>query len=86
MTVQRSPFLTQSVAEPEPAVVAAGDDQLPDAGLDSRRRGVTSASVSAGSLVESVAAGSLVELGDEVAGGGEHDRVQALRRGRAARR
>lgn len=58
----------------EAAVVGAGDDRV------SHRRGETVGEVdlSGGGLaVEAVGAGTGVEFGDEVAGWGQHDRVQA---------
>ncbi len=60
-------------AEAESPVVAAGDDHVPGTGLVAvgqahhRSRQVA---------VEAVGSGAAVELGDQVAGGGEHDRVQ----------
>ena len=82
--VQRSPFLTQLVAlsrsrrslcrvmitSPALAVVAVGEFDL-------------GGGCGAG---EAVGAGALVEFGDEFAGGGEHDAVAAVRRGRWPRR
>ena len=57
----------------EPAVVAAGDDHIPDAGLVP----VGQLDLAAGwGAVESVGAGAVVEVGDQLAGGGEHDRIQ----------
>ena len=62
--------------EAESAVVAAGDDHVSDTGpvpVGQRhlgcRRGV----------IETMRAGTAVEFGDEVAGGGEHDRVEPCR-------
>ena len=59
--------------EAESPVVAAGDDHIPGTGLvpvgqpHHRIRDVA---------VEAVVSGAAVQLGDQIAGGGEHDRVQ----------
>jgi len=58
----------------ESAIVAAGDDHIPDTGLIAvaqthLRRGC--------GVVEAMITGSTVELGDKLAGGGEHDRVKS---------
>ncbi len=71
--VQRSPFLTQSVGHAEAAVVGAGDDHV----ADRRGEAVGELHLASGrGAGEAVGAGAGVEFGDEVAGGGEHDRVQ----------
>ena len=62
--------------EAEPPVVAAGDDHISDTGPVSvgqghfgyRRR-----------VIETMRAGTAVEFGDEVPGGGDHDRVEPSR-------
>ena len=62
------------------AVVGAGDDQLTDAGLVAVGQEPGRACAEGVRRVdscESVGAGLLVELADQLAGGGEHDRVQA---------
>ena len=59
--------------EAKPPVVAAGDDHVPGTGLipirqpHHRIRHVP---------VEAVVSGAAVQFGDQIAGGGEHDRVQ----------
>ena len=75
--VQRSPFLTQSVAvEPESAVVAAGDDHISDTGPVPVGQGHFGC---CRRVIETMRAGTAVELGDEVPGGGDHDRVESSR-------
>jgi len=67
----------------QPAVVLAGDDQLPDRRLVAV--GEPAHWAAAGQLVgvgrvdpvQAVSAGLLVQLADQIAGRGEHDRVQA---------
>ncbi len=59
------------------AVVAAGDDGVPDRGVVAVGQGDLVGG-SRGS-VQAVVAGALVELGDKLPGGGEHDRVPSLR-------
>ena len=75
--VQRSPFLTQSVAVSRSrAVVPAGDDHIPDTGLVP----VGQAHFRCGrGVVQAIGAGASVEVRDEVPGGGEHDRVEPSR-------
>ena len=61
-----------TAAESEAAVVAAGDDHIADAG----QVPVGQLDFAAGwGVSESVGAGAVVEFGDQLAGGGEHDRV-----------
>ena len=73
--VQRSPFLTQSVAvRRSRRSLAAGDDHISDTGLVPV--GQTHLPAAARVLVEAMVAGAAVEFGDQLAGGGEHDRVQ----------
>ena len=62
--------------EAEPAVVAAGDDHIADTGPVSV--GQTHLP-SARDVAEAMVTGAAVELGDELAGGGEHDRVESGR-------
>ena len=58
----------------EPPVVSAGDDHI----AGGRTVSVGQLDLSAGAgVVEAVGAGAPVQLGDEVTGGGEHDRVEA---------
>jgi hypothetical protein len=64
VTVQRSPFLT---------VVGAGDDHIADTGVVSIGQAHLASNLGA---AETTGACSSVEVGDEVSGGGEHDRVQ----------
>ena len=75
--VQRSPFLTQSVAESRSrrsfARVMITSPTL--ARFPSARR----TSRPAGDVAEAMIAGAAVELGDELAGRGEHDRVESGR-------
>jgi hypothetical protein len=54
--------------QPKPAVVAAGNDQLTDAGSISIGQGYLQVGAGRG-VGESVAAGSAVQFGNEVAGG-----------------
>ena len=63
--------------EAQSAVVGAGDDHVSDAGLVSV--GQAHLAMPAGECVETMCAGSAVEFGDEVAGGGDHDRVESSR-------
>jgi hypothetical protein len=61
-------------ADAEPAVVAAGDDDIPDTGLipiSQRNCGPDLRSL------EAACAGTVVEVDDKVAGVGKHDRVEA---------
>jgi hypothetical protein len=59
--------------EAEPAVVAAGDDHIADAGLVP----VGQLDLSAGwAAAESDGEGAVVEVGDQFASGGEHDRIE----------
>ena len=77
-TVHRSPFLTQSVAEVRSlrSLVRVMISSPMLASLPSaRRRAGPTLGRGVGAL-ESVGAGLLVELADQLAGGGEHDRVQ----------
>ena len=64
--------------DPQPAVVAAGDDGVPDTGGAAVGEHAFPTPWGVGLLVEAVLAGALVEFGDQLAGGGEHDRVEAL--------
>ena len=60
--------------ESESAVVAAGDDHISDTGLIA----VGQPHHSIRHLpVEAVVSGAAVEFGDQIAGGGKHDRVQS---------
>ena len=62
--------------ESESAVVAAGDDHISDTGLVP----VGQPHLRPGrGAVEAMIAGAAVEFGDELAGGGEHDRVESGR-------
>ena len=72
--VQRSPFLTQSVAVSRSRrSFAAGDDHISDA----RRIAVGQTHLGRGrGVVEAMITGATVEFGDKLAGGGEHDRVE----------
>ena len=73
--VQRSPFLTQSVAESRRRrSLRAGDDHIADTGPVSV--GQTHFLPGRGS-VEAMIPGAAVELGDQLAGRGEHDRVES---------
>src|SRR5512132_4324978 len=63
--------------QPELAVVAAGNDQLADAGPVPIGQGYLQVDAGRG-VGESVAAGFPVEFGNEVPGGREHDRIEAL--------
>jgi hypothetical protein len=60
----------------EPSVVVTGDDQLADTGPVSIRQGDLRASD--GCRREAVSLGSPVQFGDQVAGGGEHDRIEPI--------
>ena len=60
---------------PQRAAGAAGDDQLTDAGLVP----IGQRYLVSGGCGESVVAGFPVEFGDEFAGWGEHDRIEAFR-------
>ena len=62
-------------ADPEPAVVAAGDDHVPDARLVAIGQPDLAIGLGAGEAVE---AGALVELCNEVASGCKHHRVAAV--------
>ena len=72
--VQRSPFLTQSVAvRRSRRSLRAGDDHI----SDTRPVSVRQTHFRCGrGAVETMGAGATVEFGDELAGGGEHDRVE----------
>ena len=63
--------------ESEPAVVAAGDDHISDTGLVAV--GQTHLRMRQRSAVEAMITGATVEFGDQLAGGGEHDRVKSGR-------
>ena len=75
--VQRSPFLTQSVAvRRSRRSLRAGDDHISDAGpvpVGQRHLGCGRG------VIETMRAGTAVEFGDQVPGGGEHDRVEPSR-------
>ena len=73
--VQRSPFLTQSVAESRRRrSLRAGDDHV----ADTRPVSVPQTHFLPGrGTVEAMIAGAAVELGDELAGRSEHDRVES---------
>ncbi len=75
--VQRSPFLTQSVAESRRRrSLRAGDDHV----ADTRPVSVPQTHFLPGRVVaEAMITGSAVEVGDQLAGGGEHDRVESGR-------
>ena len=60
-------------AEAQPAVVVAGDDGVADVARLPSAKAHLRAGVASG---EAVGLGALVELGDQVAGGGEHERVE----------
>ena len=62
--------------EAESAVVAAGDDHISDTGpvpVGQRHLGCCRR------VIETMRAGTAVEFGDEVPGGGDHDRVEPSR-------
>jgi hypothetical protein len=60
----------------EPAVVAAGDDHISDTGLVS----IGQRQLAAGrGVIKTMRSGATVEFGDQLAGGGEHDRVKSGR-------
>ncbi len=73
--VQRSPFLTQSVAvRRSRRSLRAGDDHIADTGLVPIRQ----AHLAAGRVTaEAMITGLSVEFGDKLPGGGEHDRVES---------
>ena len=75
--VQRSPFLTQSVAERRRRrSLRAGDDHV----ADTRPVSVPQTHFLPGrDAVETMITGSAVELSDELAGRSEHDRVESGR-------
>ena len=63
-------------AQPEPAVIAAGDDHISDTGLVP----VSQVHLSSGrDVADAMITGATVEFGDELAGGGEHDGVKSGR-------
>ena len=62
--------------EAEPSVVAAGDDHISDARLVPVGQGHFRCGRG---VVQAMGAGASVEVGDEVPGGGEHDRVEPSR-------
>ena len=76
VTVQRSPFLTQSVAarRSRRSLLRVMIRSPTLAWLPSARR---TSRPTCRVTAEAVGAGALVELGDQLAGGGEHDRVEA---------
>jgi hypothetical protein len=62
--------------QPDPSVVAAGDDHISDTGrvpVGQRHLGYCRG------VIETMRAGPAVELGDEIPGGGDHDRVEPSR-------
>ena len=65
-----------SGGEAESAVVGAGDDHVSDAGLVSVGQGHFGCR---GGVIESMRPGTAVEVGDQVPGGGDHDRVEPSR-------
>ena len=75
--VQRSPFLTQSVAvRRSRRSLRAGDDHISDTGpvpVGQRHLGCCRR------VIETMRAGTAVQFGDEVPGGGDHDRVEPSR-------
>jgi hypothetical protein len=75
--VQRSPFFDPvGGGEAESAVVAAGDDHVSDTGPVSVGQGQFGY---CRRVIETMRAGTGVQLGDEVPGGGDHDRVEPSR-------
>src|SRR5215207_7007757 len=63
-------------AQPKPPVVAAGDDHISDTGpvpVGQRHLGYCSG------VIEPMRAGTSVQSGDQVSGGGDHDRVEPSR-------
>ena len=76
--VQRSPFLTQSVAVSRSRrSLRAGDDHISDTGPVPVGQGAPP--TVAGGVIETMRAGTAVQFGDEVPGGGDHDRVEPSR-------
>ena len=59
--------------ESESAVVAAGDDHVADTGLIAVGQGHVGCRLE---VIKTVGPGAAVELEDELAGGGDHDRVE----------
>jgi hypothetical protein len=75
--VQRSPFFDPvGGGEAESAVVAAGDDHVSDTGPVSVGQGQFGY---CRRVIETMRAGTGVQLGDEVPGGGDHDRIEPSR-------
>jgi hypothetical protein len=61
-------------SEPEAAVVATCDDHIPDARLIAVGQGHLRCRLG---VIKTMRPGTAVEFGDELAGGGEHDRIKS---------